>query len=105
MKFCSQCGEKIVDEAVICVHCGCQVGGLNSTQNTIEEETKDLWKIAWIYAFIMPPIGIILGIVGACTYKKPENVSKSVRAIIYSICFPLMCYSFIKLFISLAALA
>ena len=105
MKYCSKCGEEILDEAVICVHCGCQVDGLNSTQNTIKEETKDLWKIAWIFAYIIPPIGIILGIVGACTYKKPENVSKSVRAIFLSIGFPLMCYGFIKLFISLAALA
>lgn len=25
--FCSKCGKEIHDEAVVCVHCGCAVGG------------------------------------------------------------------------------
>lgn len=25
MKFCTKCGGEIVDDAVVCVHCGCQV--------------------------------------------------------------------------------
>lgn len=25
MKFCSKCGKELVDEAVICPHCGCAV--------------------------------------------------------------------------------
>ena len=28
MKFCSHCGKEIMDEAVICVHCGCYVNCL-----------------------------------------------------------------------------
>ena len=27
MKFCQKCGKQIMDEAVICPGCGCQVGG------------------------------------------------------------------------------
>ncbi len=27
MKFCSKCGKEILDEAVVCVHCGCPVAG------------------------------------------------------------------------------
>ena len=27
MKFCSKCGSEIVDDAVVCVHCGCSVNG------------------------------------------------------------------------------
>lgn len=30
MKFCSKCGKEIVDDAVICVNCGCQVEGANN---------------------------------------------------------------------------
>lgn len=26
--YCKKCGKEIDDEAVICVHCGCQVGGI-----------------------------------------------------------------------------
>ena len=28
MKYCSQCGAQLVDEAVVCPKCGCAVGGL-----------------------------------------------------------------------------
>ncbi len=33
MKFCTKCGKEMVDEAVICVNCGCQVEGVNRTAN------------------------------------------------------------------------
>ncbi len=33
MKFCTHCGKELLDEAVICVGCGCAVGGQN-TQTT-----------------------------------------------------------------------
>ena len=30
MKFCEKCGKELLDEAVICVGCGCAVGGQNT---------------------------------------------------------------------------
>lgn len=30
MKFCSKCGKELLDEAEICVGCGCAVGGQNT---------------------------------------------------------------------------
>lgn len=30
MKFCQKCGQEIVEEAVICPHCGCAVSGVKS---------------------------------------------------------------------------
>ena len=33
MKYCSHCGKELLDEAVICVGCGCAVGG-NPAQST-----------------------------------------------------------------------
>lgn len=30
MKFCEKCGKELLDEAVICVGCGCEVGGQNT---------------------------------------------------------------------------
>lgn len=101
MKFCSKCGNKIADEAVVCIHCGCQVGEIVSQTNENKNETDDLWKVATLFAFIIPPLGVILGIAGACAYKKPENVSKSVRAIRFSIGFPLLCFGLIHLFMAL----
>ncbi len=26
MKFCSECGQKVLKKAIICPHCGCQIG-------------------------------------------------------------------------------
>lgn len=30
MKYCTHCGKELLDEAVICVGCGCAVGGQNT---------------------------------------------------------------------------
>lgn len=30
MKFCSKCGKELLDEAIICPNCGCQVGVIKS---------------------------------------------------------------------------
>ncbi len=34
MKYCTKCGHELVDEAVICVNCGC------STENTVKKQEK-----------------------------------------------------------------
>lgn len=34
--FCSKCGQKVHDEAVICVHCGCSI--INSSINSKQKE-------------------------------------------------------------------
>ena len=31
MKYCSRCGAEIMDDAVVCVHCGCTVDNSDST--------------------------------------------------------------------------
>lgn len=28
MKFCQYCGQQLVDQAVVCIHCGCSTGPL-----------------------------------------------------------------------------
>ena len=37
MKFCSKCGQQLRDEAVICVHCGCEIEERKQTQNKVTE--------------------------------------------------------------------
>lgn len=34
MKYCSHCGAEVKDEAVICVHCGCQIEGAKMPNTT-----------------------------------------------------------------------
>lgn len=50
MKYCSKCGAKLHDEAVICPSCGCRV-----------ESIDDSGSIGWgILGFLFPLIGLIL---------------------------------------------
>lgn len=37
MKYCTHCGKELLDEAVICVGCGCSVGEQNN--QTVDETT------------------------------------------------------------------
>lgn len=42
MKYCSHCGQQIMDEAVICVHCGCPVDNTFRAQAKPPENPKTL---------------------------------------------------------------
>ena len=33
MKYCSHCGAQILDEAVVCIHCGCSVNSAMTGRN------------------------------------------------------------------------
>ena len=93
MKFCSKCGKQIMDEAVICVHCGCQVASVNNTTSSSHsvnsvgypEESKTLSTCAIVFSFLIPILGFILGIIGACRYKTDTYKSTCVGAIFVSI--------------------
>ena len=43
MKYCTHCGKEILDEAVICPHCGCKVETPSSP--IIEEEDKKIFAL------------------------------------------------------------
>ena len=93
MKYCSKCGKEIMDEAVICVHCGCQVSDRatqNNGQQTVNPmvepgETNGLAIGAIVCAFLIPILGLILGIFGAAKYKTQSYKSQCITAIILSI--------------------
>ena len=41
MKYCTNCGSQIADEAVVCVNCGCPVQDMNKVQqNNINASPK-----------------------------------------------------------------
>ncbi len=93
MKYCSKCGKEIMDEAVICVHCGCQVSEgttQNNRQQTVNPvvepgESNGLAIGAIVCAFLIPILGLILGIVGMAKYKTQSYKSQCITAIILSI--------------------
>lgn len=64
--FCKNCGKEIDDRAVVCPNCGVQVGTVAPTEN----KTNVLAIVGFIFAFIMPIVGLICSIIGR--NKAPE---------------------------------
>ena len=62
MKYCSKCGKEVVDDAVVCVHCGCAVGGQMPTT------TNDAPSAGFaVVGFLIPLVGLILYLVNKDT--------------------------------------
>lgn len=85
MKFCSKCGKEIHDEAVICVHCGCSVGGSQNKKPTKTDnadnaeynrlmafvnEAKTIHVLGIISIVLCLGIGIIFQIINMVKIKK-----------------------------------
>ncbi len=89
MKFCTKCGKETVDEAVICVHCGCSING--------NYQSLDNPSILWtLLAIWQPLIGIIL----YCVWKddKPLTAKCIVKGVIASIIISVVLIALFLLF-------
>ncbi len=57
MKYCSKCGNELVDEAVVCVKCGCAVGNIKSNDTGLETAIKIFMILGTVFnIFIILPI-------------------------------------------------
>ena len=71
MKYCSKCGNELLDEAVICPKCGCSTGYRSNA------DLKNIAKIFMIIATVMSGVWILP--LAWCLpmtlyyYKKVEN--------------------------------
>jgi uncharacterized membrane protein YvbJ len=91
--FCSKCGNEISDQSVVCPNCGCATSNAVPTQQTqstsapvIEDgETKTLATCALVFSFLMPIVGLILGIIGTIKYKTESLKKQCIIAITISI--------------------
>ena len=52
--FCRECGKEIKDNAVICVHCGIQVGNIPSEEPSDQKE----WLVTLLLSFFVGYLGI-----------------------------------------------
>lgn len=93
MKFCSKCGKEIMDDAVICMNCGCAVENQPLAQNAVDEVSVGLC----VLAFFVPLFGIIYWPVKHKeTPKKAKAcgvtaiVSWAISIVIYAIIFSSM---------------
>ena len=92
MKYCSKCGKELADEAVVCVGCGFPVNTAASKQsmiaideNAAKKETFSFANCALIYAFLIPIVGLILGIIGLVKCKTIAFNNKFTIAVIASV--------------------
>lgn len=75
-KFCQHCGKEIMREAVVCPNCGCAVDGESRKNAGEKPEGVGLLNCTWVFALLMPIVGLILGIIGGCVYKtKPLRIA------------------------------
>lgn len=68
MKFCTHCGNELMDEAVICPKCGCQaenynVNNRNGSQSSSGESLSTLAIIGFVFAFVQSIVGLICSII------------------------------------------
>lgn len=90
--FCQKCGNEIHNEAVVCPHCGCPVqenapqpAGVSDAPVVENGETSGMATGALVCAFLIPIVGIILGIVGVIKYETPTYKNRCIIAIVISI--------------------
>lgn len=81
MKFCTQCGKEILDEAVVCPHCGCQV------ETAANDKPNSGLNII---AFLLPVIGAIMYFV--YHEKEPRKAAAIGKWSLYGLGFGVVCY-------------
>ena len=62
MKYCSRCGNEVVDEAVICPRCGCQVASY--VGKNVQSDENGFAVAGFVCSFFFPLLGWIFGGIG-----------------------------------------
>ncbi|MGN0567831.1 MAG: zinc-ribbon domain-containing protein [Acutalibacteraceae bacterium] len=95
MKFCEKCGREILDEAVVCPGCGCSINAANSSIAPAEAEKVEkpgIARCALGFAFLIPILGIIFGIIGIAKYNDKKLKKQCIIAIPLSIVMTIAWY-------------
>ena len=89
--YCSKCGQEIVDEAVVCIHCGCA-----TTNNALSKVKSDDAPSGGYTAlgFFFPLIGLILYLVWNGDYpQRAKSVGKgALIGFITCVAIIVLCY-------------
>lgn len=95
MKFCTKCGKEIMDDAVICVNCGCAVDKTLNPNSESQSPKKVsvsliLGIVGIVFAWLIAIVGHITSIVGIIfgikEYKSTSKMSGLVLSIIGEVC-------------------
>lgn len=82
MKYCSKCGNQVLDDAIICPKCGCMVDG------KLKSEKNEMAVVGFICSFFSSLLGLIFGGIGLYRSEDRNGNGKglSIAAILIS-CF------------------
>lgn len=87
MKYCTHCGKELLDEAVVCVGCGCPVAGQQDQTallNTLSQRVNTN-GIIWLVIGILQVLGglfinwflLIVGVLNIVSSVQDMNYSKT----------------------------
>lgn len=71
--FCKKCGKECLDEAVICIHCGCLLDDNMSIVRKNDVESPAIGILSIIFAVLFWFVGLIFSIIGLNIYTLPKN--------------------------------
>ncbi len=80
MKYCTKCGKELVDEAVVCVHCGCNVANGGKAVDANDAPSTGFA----ILGFLIPLVGLILYLVNKDT--APKKAKSAGKGAIIGVC-------------------
>lgn len=72
MKFCSHCGNEVLDEAIVCPKCGCRVDYANAAMSYRQVPSPDDAPNAGyaVLGFFIPLVGLILYLIWEKDYPQ-----------------------------------
>ncbi len=108
MKFCQKCGKELLDEAVICPNCGCTVAPIQTSapisetsafatedKNPQTRESDSNANMALLFAFFIPIVGIVIGLINMGKYQTKKYKDRCVAAVIVGVIVQIILIAFI----------
>lgn len=103
MKYCSKCGNELMDEAIICPKCGCQVAGF-SIRSINNSSTNGFAIAGFVCSFFVGILGLIFGILGYSNSNKTgTGRGLSIAAIAISIISMVLYFVYLIIIIAVYA--
>ena len=100
--YCMHCGELIPDDAKFCTKCGSKIIAETSASTTSDQSTTEskkdissLCSLALIFSFLIPALGLIMGIIDLAKDDPKYSHTGSTVAIILSIVMTFIYYAIV----------
>ena len=82
MKYCAKCGQELMDDAAFCASCGNAVAPA-APANTKQNAGSATGAI--VCAFLLPVVGLIMGLIGMSKATDPQLKNKFKGAALLSV--------------------